>query len=126
VVCVPARGHPDGELEVAIEVGLVVEAAARGDAARGLAGLEPLPRGFDAERAAVGGRRKADALAEAADEVMVSGTAAVRMADGSEFLMRAGDFFAIPPGHDSWVVGDEVYISLHLLGADAYAQGPTR
>jgi hypothetical protein len=25
------------------------------------------------------------------------------------------------PGHDRWVVGDEPYVSLHFLGADAYA-----
>jgi hypothetical protein len=28
----------------------------------------------------------------------------------------------IAPGHDSWVVGDEPYVSLHLLGAELYAQ----
>jgi hypothetical protein len=32
-----------------------------------------------------------------------------------------GDVFAVPPGHDSWVVGDEPYESIHLLGADHYA-----
>jgi hypothetical protein len=32
-----------------------------------------------------------------------------------------GDLFAIPPGHDSWVVGDEPYVSLHFLGATDYA-----
>ena len=32
-----------------------------------------------------------------------------------------GDLFAIPPGHDSWVVGDEPYVSLHFLGAEEYA-----
>ena len=26
-----------------------------------------------------------------------------------------------PAGHDNWVVGDEPYVSLHLVGADAYA-----
>ncbi len=25
------------------------------------------------------------------------------------------------PGHDSWVVGDEPYVSLHFMGADHYA-----
>ena len=35
--------------------------------------------------------------------------------------MKAGDVFYIAPGHDSWVVGDEPYVSLHFLGADAYA-----
>ena len=29
--------------------------------------------------------------------------------------------FQIAPGHDSWVVGDEPYVSLHFLGADHYA-----
>ncbi|MFN8232654.1 MAG: hypothetical protein U0V56_04015 [Actinomycetota bacterium] len=29
--------------------------------------------------------------------------------------------FAVPPGHDSWVVGDEPYVSIHLLGASDYA-----
>jgi len=27
----------------------------------------------------------------------------------------------VPPDHDSWVVGDEPYVSLHLLGASSYA-----
>jgi quercetin dioxygenase-like cupin family protein len=57
--------------------------------------------------------------------LVVSGAAGVRMADGTELVLRAGDFFAIPPGHDSWVIGAEEYVSLHLLGADAYAQGRT-
>jgi hypothetical protein len=36
--------------------------------------------------------------------------------------MRPGDLFHVPPGHDSWVVGDESYVSLHFLGADEYAK----
>ena len=35
--------------------------------------------------------------------------------------LRPGDAFYIAPGHDSWVVGDETYVSLHFLGADHYA-----
>jgi len=31
--------------------------------------------------------------------------------------------FYIAPGHDSWVVGDEPYVSLHFLGAGEYAKG---
>jgi SAM-dependent methyltransferase/quercetin dioxygenase-like cupin family protein len=53
--------------------------------------------------------------------VVLSGSAAVRMADGREFVISAGDFFAIPAGHDSWVLGDERYVSLHLAGASVYA-----
>ena len=37
--------------------------------------------------------------------------------------MRAGDVFYIGPGHDSWVVGDEPYVSLHFMGAEKYAEG---
>jgi hypothetical protein len=29
----------------------------------------------------------------------------------------------VPPGHDSRVVGDEPYVSLHLLGGEAFARG---
>jgi quercetin dioxygenase-like cupin family protein len=43
------------------------------------------------------------------------------MSDGRVIEMRPGDIFYIPPGHDSWVVGDEVYVSLHFLGAGEYA-----
>ena len=53
--------------------------------------------------------------------IVVSGRAAVRMADGVELVMEPGDLFAIPGGHDSWVVGDEPYVSLHLQGAGGYA-----
>jgi quercetin dioxygenase-like cupin family protein len=53
--------------------------------------------------------------------LVVSGRAAVLMEDGTEFVMGPGDLFHVPPGHDSWVVGDEPYVSLHFLGADSYA-----
>jgi quercetin dioxygenase-like cupin family protein len=53
--------------------------------------------------------------------LVVSGRAAVLMDDGTEFVMGPGDLFHVPPGHDSWVVGDEPYVSLHFLGADSYA-----
>jgi quercetin dioxygenase-like cupin family protein len=37
--------------------------------------------------------------------------------------MRPGDLFYVPPEpHDSWVVGDQPYVSLHFLGADTYAK----
>ena len=54
--------------------------------------------------------------------LVLSGCAACRMKDGRYFEMRAGDLFYIGPGHDSWVVGDEPYVSLHFLGAEHYAQ----
>jgi len=56
--------------------------------------------------------------------MVVSGCATAAMADGTVYEMRAGELFYIPPGppgHDSWVVGDEPYVSLHLAGAGHYA-----
>jgi hypothetical protein len=44
------------------------------------------------------------------------------MDDGRVFEVGAGDLFEIGPGHDSVVVGDEPYVSIHLLGADSYAR----
>jgi ethanolamine utilization protein EutQ (cupin superfamily) len=55
--------------------------------------------------------------------MVVSGRAVAAMDDGSIVEMRAGDIFYIPPGHDSWVVGNEPYVSLHFLGAGDYAAG---
>jgi len=45
----------------------------------------------------------------------VSGRATAAMDDGRVIEMRAGDVFYISPGHDSWVVGDEPYVSFHFL-----------
>ncbi len=53
--------------------------------------------------------------------MVVAGRVMVAMDDGSEFELAPGDLFYIPPGHDSWVVGDEPYVSIHLLGAADYA-----
>src|SRR5688572_13668259 len=53
--------------------------------------------------------------------LVLSGCAVATMDDGTIHEMRAGDLFHIPPGRDSWVVGDEPYVSLHFLGADDYA-----
>ena len=53
--------------------------------------------------------------------LVVSGRAAVKMDDGEERIMEPGDLFYVPPGHDSWVVGNEPYISLHVMGSENYA-----
>ncbi len=54
--------------------------------------------------------------------MVVSGRATAAMDDGRIIEMRAGDVFYIAPGHDSWVIGDEPYVSLHFLGASGYAK----
>lgn len=53
--------------------------------------------------------------------LVLSGQAVVKMDDGTEVVMRPGDLFYVPPGHDSWVVGDEPYVSLHIVGGQEYA-----
>ena len=54
--------------------------------------------------------------------IVVSGRATAAMDNGTVSQLHPGDVFHIAPGHDSWVVGDEPYVSLHLLGADQYAE----
>jgi quercetin dioxygenase-like cupin family protein len=53
--------------------------------------------------------------------MVVSGTATAAMEDGRIFEMKPGDIFYIEPGHDSWVIGDEPYVSIHMMGAADYA-----
>jgi mannose-6-phosphate isomerase-like protein (cupin superfamily) len=53
--------------------------------------------------------------------LVLSGRAAVNIRDDEEVELGPGDLFSIPGGHDSWVLGDDEYISLHLLGAEGYA-----
>ena len=55
--------------------------------------------------------------------LVVSGRAVADMDDGSIIELKQGDLFYIPPGHDSWVVGNDPYVSLHFQGANAYARG---
>jgi quercetin dioxygenase-like cupin family protein len=55
--------------------------------------------------------------------MVLSGTATAAIDDGRVIELRAGELFYIPPvPHDSWVVGDEPYVSLHFLGAEKYAK----
>lgn len=54
--------------------------------------------------------------------VVLAGHAKVRMDDGEELDLRAGDAFFVLPGHDSWVVGDVPYVSVHVQGAETYAK----
>jgi hypothetical protein len=53
--------------------------------------------------------------------MVIAGRAKAAMDDGHVIEMKAGDVFYIAPGHDSWVVGDDPYVSLHFLGAGDYA-----
>jgi hypothetical protein len=55
--------------------------------------------------------------------LVLVGTATAAFANGRIVELREGDLFHIPAiPHDSWVVGNDPYVSLHFLGADRYAK----
>ena len=55
--------------------------------------------------------------------MVVSGTATAAMQGGMVHQLTPGTLFYIPSTpHDSWVVGDEPYVSLHFLGAGQYTK----
>jgi hypothetical protein len=60
--------------------------------------------------------------------LVLSGMATAAFDDQSVVELRAGQLFHIPATpHDSWVIGDEAYVSLHFLGAEHYAaESPTK
>jgi quercetin dioxygenase-like cupin family protein len=52
----------------------------------------------------------------------VSGRLTVRLPDGGERLIQAGDSFTIPPGHDAWVEGNDPFVGLEVVSADQFAK----
>lgn len=44
----------------------------------------------------------------------IRGRLRVRLDDGTETDIGAGDAYTIPPGHDGWVVGDEPFVGLEM------------
>ena len=55
--------------------------------------------------------------------IVLSGKATVAFENGQVTELQPGELFYVPPvAHDSWVVGDEAYISLHFMGADKYTR----
>lgn len=54
--------------------------------------------------------------------LVLAGVATVAFAD-RVIELRAGELFYVPAvPHDSWVMGDEPYVSIHFLGAEHYAK----
>jgi hypothetical protein len=55
--------------------------------------------------------------------LVLQGKATAAFDDGRIWELTPGTLFYIPPEpHDSWVVGNERYVSLHFLGAGHYAK----
>ena len=53
---------------------------------------------------------------------VVSGRQVIRMDDGTELEISAGDVVSIPSGHDGWTVGDEECVVLDFAGMAQYAR----
>jgi quercetin dioxygenase-like cupin family protein len=51
-----------------------------------------------------------------------SGRITVRMADGTQRTIKAGESYTIPPGHDAWVEGNEPFSCIELMSAEQYAK----
>ena len=55
--------------------------------------------------------------------LVLAGHATAAFDDGRVYDLTPGTVFYVPPDpHDSWVVGDAEYVSLHLMGAEKYAR----
>jgi len=55
--------------------------------------------------------------------LVLGGTATVAFEDGRVWDLTPGTLFHVPrEPHDSWVIGNERYVSLHFLGASHYAK----
>ena len=55
--------------------------------------------------------------------LVMSGVATVAFEDGRVIELTEGTLFHVPAvPHDSWVVGDRPYVSLHFMGAERYAR----
>jgi PAS domain S-box-containing protein len=52
----------------------------------------------------------------------VSGRTTVRMEDGTEKTIAAGESYTIPPGHDGWVEGNEAFVGIEVMSAEHYAK----
>ena len=47
----------------------------------------------------------------------VEGQMVVRLEDGTEQVVKAGDSYTIPPGHDAWILGDDRFVGIEVLSA---------
>lgn len=53
---------------------------------------------------------------------VVSGRITVRMQDGRQQTVGAGESYTIPPGHDAWVEGNANFVAIEVMSAEQYAK----
>ena len=52
----------------------------------------------------------------------VSGRITVRLKDGTERTITAGESYTIPSGHDAWVEGNQPFVGIEVMSADVFAK----
>jgi hypothetical protein len=52
----------------------------------------------------------------------MAGRITVRMNDGSQKTIGAGESYTIPPGHDAWVDGNERFVCIEVMNAEQFAK----
>jgi mannose-6-phosphate isomerase-like protein (cupin superfamily) len=92
------REFPKGKLEIAKIGGSII----------GRATFEPGWKWSESVKPIAG----TDSCQKHHNGYVVSGRLHVKMDDGTEMEMGAGDAYEIPAGHDGWVVGDEPCVSV--------------
>jgi mannose-6-phosphate isomerase-like protein (cupin superfamily) len=85
----------------------------------GRAKLEPGWRWSEAVKPIVG----TDSCQVAHVGYAISGRLHVKMDDGTEIDIKAGDVYEIAPGHDAWVDGDETFSGVEFQSLAEYAKG---
>ena len=55
-------------------------------------------------------------------QYQISGTIRIRMDDGTEREVKAGEVALVPTGHDAWVVGNEPVVVVDFQGMADYAK----
>ncbi|HET6268554.1 MAG TPA: cupin domain-containing protein [Arthrobacter sp.] len=56
----------------------------------------------------------------------VSGVMEVESSGGDRSTIHANDTYAIPPGHEEWVVGPEPFVAVEFLGAASFGRRGSR
>jgi mannose-6-phosphate isomerase-like protein (cupin superfamily) len=53
---------------------------------------------------------------------VLSGRLTIRMKDGTQKTIFAGQSYSVPPGHEAWVEGNEAFVGLEMTGSEKYAK----
>ncbi|MGO4190501.1 cupin domain-containing protein [Arthrobacter sp. YAF17] len=56
----------------------------------------------------------------------ISGVMEVESTEGMRTTIRPNDTYAIPPGHDEWVVGAAPFVAVEFLGAASFGRRSSR